>query len=103
MPNPPNSKRVMRPSRFGNPYIVVPDPDTTHPFGREVATNEEAVDEFIALRKGDKDFREMVRKELRGYDLICSCGLNEVCHADVLLEWANEDKDPSNTYNIEKL
>ncbi len=27
--------------------------------------------------------------ELRGKDLACWCGLDQPCHADVLLEWAN--------------
>lgn len=27
--------------------------------------------------------------ELRGKDLVCWCPLEEPCHADVLLEWAN--------------
>ncbi|MGZ4562996.1 MAG: DUF4326 domain-containing protein [Mycobacterium sp.] len=28
--------------------------------------------------------------ELRGRDLCCWCPLDEPCHADVLLEWANQ-------------
>ena len=28
-------------------------------------------------------------EELRGKDLVCWCPLDEPCHADVLLEWAN--------------
>ena len=31
-----------------------------------------------------------VRRELRGRDLACYCALNEPCHADVLLEIAND-------------
>ncbi len=27
--------------------------------------------------------------ELRGKDLACWCALDQPCHADVLLEWAN--------------
>ena len=30
-------------------------------------------------------------RELRGRDLICSCKLDDPCHADVLLELANRD------------
>jgi hypothetical protein len=30
-------------------------------------------------------------RELRGKDLICTCKLIEPCHADVLLELANQD------------
>lgn len=32
---------------------------------------------------------EQIRKELRSRDLMCSCPLNQPCHADVLLELAN--------------
>ncbi|MFE2326095.1 DUF4326 domain-containing protein [Streptomyces sp. NPDC059385] len=32
---------------------------------------------------------EMVRAELAGKNLACRCGLNQLCHADVLLEVAN--------------
>jgi hypothetical protein len=31
-----------------------------------------------------------IRRELRGKDLCCWCALDEPCHADVLLEIANE-------------
>jgi hypothetical protein len=33
---------------------------------------------------------EHVRSELRGRDLACYCPLDEPCHADVLIEVANE-------------
>ena len=36
------------------------------------------------LREEGLDFRE-----LRGMDLVCTCRLNEPCHADILLELAN--------------
>lgn len=29
------------------------------------------------------------RRQLKGYDLICSCPLDKPCHADILLELAN--------------
>jgi hypothetical protein len=33
---------------------------------------------------------EDVKQQLRGADLACYCPLNEPCHADVLLEVAND-------------
>jgi hypothetical protein len=33
---------------------------------------------------------EDARRELRGRDLACYCPLDETCHADVLLEVAND-------------
>ena len=38
---------------------------------------------------GNDDFREQIRRELRGHDLACWCGLDRPCHVDVLLEVAN--------------
>jgi hypothetical protein len=35
--------------------------------------------------------RAAIRRELRGKDLACWCRLGEPCHADVLLELANQD------------
>lgn len=34
--------------------------------------------------------REILRTELRGADLACWCRLDRACHADVLLELAND-------------
>jgi len=34
-------------------------------------------------------FREEIKRELRGKDLMCWCRLDHPCHADVLLEIAN--------------
>ena len=34
-------------------------------------------------------------RELRGRDLVCTCRRGEPCHADVLLELANNDNPPS--------
>jgi hypothetical protein len=34
-------------------------------------------------------YRERVRRELRGKDLVCWCKPGKPCHADVLLEIAN--------------
>lgn len=34
--------------------------------------------------------RELAKKELRGKDLACWCPLDQPCHADILLEIANQ-------------
>ncbi|MBT2477605.1 DUF4326 domain-containing protein [Streptomyces sp. ISL-94] len=36
---------------------------------------------------------DLVRQELTGRDLACRCALNQLCHADVLLEVANSEAD----------
>lgn len=35
------------------------------------------------------EFRAAARAELKGHDLVCWCPLDQLCHADVLLEVAN--------------
>ena len=68
---PPDTVSVARPHKWHNPYKV-------KEYGRERA---------IALFRqwvADKDV-----SELRGKNLACYCGLEQACHADVLLELAN--------------
>ncbi len=73
---------VARPSRWGNPFRLGIDGDRLACVGRYRA----------ALWAGELTFSaEDVRRELAGRDLACWCHLEESCHADVLLEVANED------------
>jgi hypothetical protein len=76
---PPNVVVVTRPTKWGNP----------HPLGLGRA---EAVrryrDDLLAGRL--MITVEDVKRHLRGADLACYCPLNEPCHADVLLELAND-------------
>jgi hypothetical protein len=80
MRNPPNGKRVTRPSRWGNPSEVgspgVPD-------------NATAVALFRQHLSDHPELVELGRRELRGFDLGCGCALDEPCHADVWLELVN--------------
>ncbi len=104
---PPNTVYVGRPSRWGNPFPV-------GMVGREVA-----IDMYRDLLIGcfsptplkhlsDGDFADVYARKsifqkrngahakwavqtfLRGKNLACWCRPEEACHADVLLEWANE-------------
>lgn len=88
---PPNTVRVTRPGPFGNPFLV------------EEMGAHEAVAAFRRFVTGplweDPDVRaqqEALRAaipSLRGWNLACWCKLgpfNWPCHADVLLEVANE-------------
>ena len=81
MPNPPNSKRVMRPSRFGNPFPV----EEKTPAGHQAV-----VDQYRAWLMNQPELIVTIKQELRGYDLVCNCPLGRPCHADVLLEVANQ-------------
>jgi hypothetical protein len=84
---PANAKKVDRTTMFGNPFRIDVD--------RSAA---DAVDLFRRLLKGEiegsdaKVWRDTITArlhELRGKDLACWCKLDDPCHADVLLEWAN--------------
>jgi hypothetical protein len=71
---------VSRPSRWGNPYRVADH-------GRAAA-----VAQYRQCLADNPRLAEAVRRELAGKDLACRCNPTS-CHADVLLEVANEKAD----------
>jgi hypothetical protein len=105
---PEGAVSVARPSRWGNPYRVVQMPCTLggqcwtvefrgavlsqHIDTRELA-QARAVELFRDVVRRDSpgwdEYRQRVRTELRGRDLMCFCKRGTPCHADVLLEIAN--------------
>jgi hypothetical protein len=70
---------VSRPTKWGNPYPLS--------LGREEAVRRYR-DDLLAGRLPVTV--QDVREQLRGRDLACYCPLDEPCHADVLIELANE-------------
>jgi hypothetical protein len=103
---PANTIYVGRPGPFGNPFkvggcykrVTIAGFDTyATQIGSNVdgytriATNDQAVDWFrwLALSNGSL-LPERAVKELRGKNLMCWCPLHQPCHADVLLELANQ-------------
>ncbi len=104
---PPNTVKVARPGRWGNPfrvggYFLVGDPDPSRtPFRMAycesykadpkftlIADNAMAVQFFSRLMA--TGFCQQRLPELRGKNLACWCAIGEPCHADVLLELANK-------------
>lgn len=90
---PPNTVSVARPHRWGNPHRIglCPVCGVEH-------TREEAVAELRAEFDGNPMLRLQAQAQLGGRNLACWCRLNEPCHADVLIEMANQgisDKDKS--------
>lgn len=86
---PPNTVYVGRPSKWGNPFRVTEDrnaKDCIIAFGTWLTVD--GVDAGIPDRK-----RAIIDSlpELRGKDLACWCSLDQVCHADILLELANKE------------
>ena len=78
---PPETVVVSRPSRWGNPYHTME--------GRAPAEAVRLYREWITGPYGASK-REEARILLQAKDLACWCSLESPCHADVLLEIANE-------------
>jgi hypothetical protein len=108
---PADAISVARPTRWGNPWRIGPD-GLVHGPGMFLSTDREASQrQAVALYRdwltlslkapalmtghrypGLSRRRDWIREhlpELRGHDLCCWCGLDEPCHADVLLELVN--------------
>lgn len=78
---PAGAIKVDRTTRWGNPWRV----------GVDVATREQAVNAYRAgLEEGKHVPLDEVRRHLAGHDLACWCKPGDPCHADVLLEIANQ-------------
>ncbi len=79
---PPNTVKVTRPSKWGNPIRAA-----------KGASAQLVVDAYRAWLTTHPDGRATALRhieELRGKNLACWCPLDQPCHADVLLELANE-------------
>ena len=96
---PPDAVVVARPSKWGNPYRLAPGfrHVLVDQFGNEYSC---APGEWrgVAVRHFREDLldgrlrvdRVDVVEQLAGHDLACWCPLDQPCHADVLLEVANQ-------------
>jgi hypothetical protein len=74
----PGAVYVGRPTRWGNPFVV----------GSRY-TQQQAVDAYRAWVVTQPELLAAAKAELAGHDLICWCHPLP-CHADVLVEIANE-------------
>lgn len=83
---PGNTVYVGRPTKWGNPFRV----GQKNPFGTITADNRHAYSLFVGFAPQNERLIEAARKELRGKDVACWCPLDQPCHADVILEIANE-------------
>lgn len=80
---------VGRPTRWGNPFPILSEVRGAALTSlRRRAT--EAFAAYVIEAPWAPEFAEAVRTELRGKDLACWCPLDQPCHADVLLQIANE-------------
>lgn len=93
---------VDRSTEWGNPFRVgasgVPDQATAvHLFAAAMTLRcSEAVPQLLRGLLNDElgglPHPEGIATALRGKDLACWCPLDQLCHADVLLDLANKDR-----------
>lgn len=84
---------VARPTKWGNPYRVGDVALISAPWRGEDVTFEYDITPPLAVEMFRQRFvhdAAEIRAALAGRDLACWCKLDEPCHADVLLELANE-------------
>ncbi len=76
----PGAVVVARPSKWGNPFKIgkLTRAQAISAYRRDLLAGK------LKVTVAD------VRRELAGRDLACWCRLDEACHADVLIEIANE-------------
>lgn len=98
---PEGSVIVDRTSKWGNPYLVSDAEDAgiedPHQFSVDAFRSWLEGDEWARPVDGDYERSKALRTkmlsemhELRGKHLVCFCPLDKPCHADVLIEMANE-------------
>lgn len=81
---PPNTVYVGRPGMFGNMFKL-----------KDGWTRAEAVERYRGVLADHPSWREQIQWSLRGKDLACWCRVDQPCHADVLLEIANQQAGKS--------
>jgi hypothetical protein len=82
---PPNTVYVGRPTIWGNRFTAKEEGSAT----AAVSMFEHDVAKFQCFHLGD--YARWIAP-LRGKNLACFCKLDQPCHADVLLEFANEQE-----------
>jgi hypothetical protein len=99
---PPDAVVVARPTRWGNPFNWKNSPSVVWPMGCEEPVYVTASDRrYNAVRDFENLIRyggglngypshDEIRRDLAGRDLCCWCPPGHPCHADVLMEIANE-------------
>lgn len=92
---PPNTVKVDRSSRWGNPFVMPADGDAAEVVRRFRATlmGFESNGSFCKPDVAPDSYLGKIIRDahlLRGKKLACWCPLDKPCHADVLLELANE-------------
>ncbi|QPC43988.1 DUF4326 domain-containing protein [Kaustia mangrovi] len=91
---PPGAVYVGRPTKWGNPFTVEAAREAGYRDGHAMAVH--AYREWLRgnpLYPGHEHLRDHILThvhDLAGKDLVCWCPLDEPCHADILMELAND-------------
>lgn len=80
---PPGAVKVDRSTRWGNPYQAGKDGDGSRAYLVGLFR-------YYLARPEQAGLLAAIRTELCGKDLACWCPLDGPCHADVLIEIANQ-------------
>lgn len=91
---PENTVSVCRPGKWGNPFTIGAqgfrfDDGSAVFYRSRFGASAETVVELFRKHQAPK-LRRSARAELAGKNLACWCPLDQPCHADVLLELANQ-------------
>lgn len=96
---PENTVKVDRTTRWGNPYTISAAREAGYQ-GTDVELAQMCVAMFRAWQSGSEAIvarwppsTPSIQSELRGKNLACWCPLDKPCHADVLLELANQTQN----------
>lgn len=76
---PPNTVNVARPTKWGNPFKIRPG-----------QSRDEAILRYRLWIDGQPELLKAAKTELRGKNLACYCPTGLSCHADYLLQIANQ-------------
>lgn len=90
---PPNTVCVTRGTKWGNPFKVGVDGDAkecvekySHSLIPYRNHNTGTIEDYFTSKLNIED----IQRELKGKNLACFCQLDQPCHADILLNIANE-------------
>ena len=78
---PPGAVYIGRPSKWGNPFPIIP--------GSNTLARAYVIRQYREWLLSRPDLMADAKRELAGKDLVCFCA-PAACHGDVLLEVANE-------------
>jgi hypothetical protein len=94
---PPNSVKVDRTTKWGNPFRI----GEKNPFGTTTQDARHSYNLFCGFAPQNKKLVDAAQAELKGKNLACWCKQGQPCHADVLLDLANDQAQPLAEHNKE--